>query len=107
MTITEVQDTLRRWSVTREIPGATVTGRWDIAFVAATVILSFVLYVWQLGFYSDDWAFLGSLHIYGDHSMVGRSDLIDWAMYFRQRPVQIPSSSCSSGRSGSSRSATI
>ena len=69
---------------------ATVTGRWDIAFVAATVILSFVLYVWQLGFYSDDWAFLGSLHIYGDHSMVGRSDLIDWAMYFRQRPVQIP-----------------
>src|SRR5688572_30686479 len=90
MTITEVQDTLRRWSVTRETPGATVTGRWDIAFVAATVILSFVLYVWHLGFYSDDWAFLGSLHIYGDHSMVGRSDLIDWAMYFRQRPVQIP-----------------
>ncbi|MGI8521304.1 MAG: hypothetical protein ACR2MC_12015 [Actinomycetota bacterium] len=90
MTITEVQNTLRRWSATRETPGANVTGRWDIAFVAGAVIVSFVLYLWGLGFYSDDWAFLGSLHIFGDHSMVGRSELIDWAMYFRQRPVQIP-----------------
>jgi hypothetical protein len=90
MTITGIQNTLRRWSETRETPRADVSGRWDIHFVAAAVIVSFVLYVWGLGFYSDDWAFLGSLHIYGDHSMVGRSDLIDWAMYLRQRPVQVP-----------------
>jgi hypothetical protein len=64
-------------------------GWWDVAFVGGVVVLSFVLYVGRLGFYSDDWAFLGSLSIYGDHSMVGRPELIDWAQYFRQRPVQV------------------
>ena len=40
----------------------------DGLFLVAIVLGSAALYVTQLGFYSDDWAFLGSLTTHGDHS---------------------------------------
>ena len=61
----------------------------DAVIVGGAVVVSFVLYVGRLGFYSDDWAFLGSLRVAGDHSLVGHLGSIDWAQYLRPRPMQV------------------
>lgn len=62
----------------------------DCLFLALVVLLSLVLYVTRLGFYSDDWAFLSFLHLADDRSLPG----LYQALYagdeiIRQRPVQI------------------
>jgi hypothetical protein len=38
----------------------------DCLFLIIVVLISLVLYVGGLGFYSDDWAFLGALSTFGD-----------------------------------------
>lgn len=43
----------------------------DCFFLALVVILSTLLYIGDLGFYSDDWAFLGSMSTSPDQSFVG------------------------------------
>jgi hypothetical protein len=58
--------------------------------LAAVVALSLVLYVGGLGFYSDDWAFLGILHRNPDQSLPGLVDaLYSGDTVVRQRPVQV------------------
>jgi hypothetical protein len=61
----------------------------DVLFVAVVIALSTALYLPRLGFASDDWAFLGSLTTHGDLSAPGRSVEHDFAVYLRQRPVQM------------------
>ncbi|MFN2433308.1 MAG: hypothetical protein ABR599_10945 [Gemmatimonadota bacterium] len=60
----------------------------DCAFLAALVVLSVVLYVHQLGFYSDDWAFLGSLTASGEGSLGGLFRSIH-SPHVAMRPVQL------------------
>lgn len=62
--------------------------RADCIFLAVVVGLSLVLYAGKLGFYSDDWAFLGSLHSFGNFSNAGRSAIFDFRDHIRQRPTQ-------------------
>jgi hypothetical protein len=62
----------------------------DCLFLIGIVLLSLILYVRGVGFYLDDWAFLGTLSTSGDQSFSGLSQ----ALYFedhnlRQRPVQL------------------
>jgi hypothetical protein len=60
----------------------------DCLFLSLVVSLSLILYVQGLGFYSDDWSFLGPLSMSKDQSLVGlfRSIYDPWV---RMRPVQI------------------
>ena len=60
----------------------------DCLFLSLVVSLSLILYVQGLGFYSDDWSFLGPLSMSKDQSLVGlfRSIYSPWV---RMRPVQI------------------
>jgi hypothetical protein len=60
----------------------------DAAVIAAVVVVSFAPYVTRLAFASDDWAFLGSLHSFGDFSNVGRSAAFDFHDHLLQRPTQ-------------------
>jgi hypothetical protein len=60
----------------------------DCAFLAAITAASFVPYVGRLGFYSDDWALLGSLHSFGDFSNAGRSTVFVFHDMIWQRPTQ-------------------
>jgi hypothetical protein len=60
----------------------------DCIFLAVVVGLSFILYAGKLGFYSDDWAFLGSLHSFGNFSNAGRSTIFDFGQHIHQRPTQ-------------------
>jgi len=58
--------------------------------LATVVALSLALYVGGLGFYSDDWAFLGILHRSPDQSLPGLVDaLYSGDTVVRQRPVQV------------------
>jgi hypothetical protein len=74
--------------------GARATPRWldksvrDRLFLVALTAASFVPYVGRLGFYSDDWAYVGSLHSFGDYSNVGRSLIFDFRDHIHQRPTQ-------------------
>jgi hypothetical protein len=61
----------------------------DALFVALVIAVSAVPYLTRLGFWSDDWAFLGSLTTYGDLSAPGRSAEHDFAAHLRPRPVQV------------------
>lgn len=60
----------------------------DCIFLGLVVVLSFVLYAGKLGFYSDDWAYLGSLNSFGDFSHVGQSNEFDFGDHIFQRPTQ-------------------
>jgi hypothetical protein len=60
----------------------------DRLFLVALTAASFVPYVGRLGFYSDDWAYVGSLHSFGDYSNVGRSLIFDFRDHIHQRPTQ-------------------
>jgi hypothetical protein len=51
------------------------------------VLLSTVLYVGKLGFYSDDWAFLAALHLSPDRSLPGLFQNLYEAPENRMRPV--------------------
>jgi hypothetical protein len=61
----------------------------DGLFLVAIVVGSAALYVTELGFYSDDWAFLGSLTTDGDHSSVGPPGGQDFTPLIRPRPTQV------------------
>ena len=61
----------------------------DGLFLVAIVVGSAALYVTELGFYSDDWAFLGSLATHGDHSSVGPPGGQDFTPLIRPRPTQV------------------
>ena len=59
----------------------------DCAFLGLMVAVASATYVTRLGFYSDDWAFLGLLRTAGDASFAGRF----WALYtpdLWMRPVE-------------------
>lgn len=43
----------------------------DCVFISIVSFLSSILFVFQLGFYSDDWAFLGNFRMSADQSFVG------------------------------------
>jgi hypothetical protein len=60
----------------------------DSAFLALVVAASSAPYVARLGFYSDDWAFLGSLNSFGNFSNAGRSAAFDFQQHIWQRPTQ-------------------
>ena len=61
----------------------------DSLFVALVIAVSAAPYLFRLGFWSDDWAFLGSLTTQGDLSAPGRSAEHDFAAHLRPRPVQV------------------
>jgi hypothetical protein len=62
----------------------------DILFLGGIVVLSTLSYVRKLGFYSDDWAYLGSLFSFGDYSNAGRStvEAFDFSRHVWARPTQ-------------------
>lgn len=49
---------------------------WDVIFLAGVLALSAVLYAPRLGFYSDDWSFLGYLAVNPDQSLTGLYQLM-------------------------------
>jgi hypothetical protein len=57
------------------------------------VVLSVAQYLPHLGFYSDDWAFVGSLSSFGDYTSAGRSQGQVFTDYLRPRPTQAALSS--------------
>lgn len=61
--------------------------RRDALFLGSVVLLSTVLYVGTLGFYSDDWPFLANLHLSPDQSLPGLFQEIYRAPGHRMRPV--------------------
>lgn len=63
-----------------------VTGP-DRLFLGSVVLLSTVLYVGKLGFYSDDWPFLAALHLSPDRSLPGLFQNLYGAPGHRMRPV--------------------
>ena len=60
----------------------------DCLFLSLVVLFSLILYIHGLGFYSDDWWFIGTFSISKDQSLFGlfRSIYDGWAL---MRPVQI------------------
>jgi hypothetical protein len=64
--------------------------RGDAGFLVTVVLLSASVYVTQLGFYSDDWAFLGALETSDDKSLFGLfASQWDFNANLRMRPTQI------------------
>jgi hypothetical protein len=60
----------------------------DCLFLSLVVLLSLILYVQSLGFYSDDWSFFGYLSTSADQSPIGLfQTLYDFAN-IKSRPVQ-------------------
>lgn len=63
--------------------------RLDAAFLSLIVVASTIPYVTRLGFYSDDWAFLGALST-SDQSLVGLWERqYEFNANLRMRPTQI------------------
>lgn len=62
----------------------------DCLFLSLVVLLSCILYVWGLGFYSDDWGFLEKFSTYTDQSLmvIFRSAYLSDANFW-MRPVQV------------------
>jgi hypothetical protein len=81
----------REYDRGRAIP--TILGRHtvrDILFLSLVVLLSLVLYVRRLGFYSDDWAFLMLLNSSPEQSISGLAKaLYAGDVVIRQRPSQV------------------
>lgn len=66
-----------------------LSGAWqDCLLLTFVVGIWFAPYLGRLGFYSDDWAYLGSLRSFGDFSNAGRSAAFNFAEAFHQRPTQ-------------------
>lgn len=62
----------------------------DAAFLVVVVALSLVVYVGGLGFYSDDWAFLGMLRNGPDQSLAGLIELqYEGNPNLKLRPTQV------------------
>ncbi|MDQ3099047.1 MAG: glycosyltransferase [bacterium] len=59
----------------------------DSIFLAFVVTTSFILYVRKLGFYSDDWSFLGNFRLSADQSLLGLFRIATTPNTF-MRPVQ-------------------
>ncbi len=67
-----------------------IARRGDSGFLVATVLLSASVYVTRLGFYSDDWSFLGTLETSDDKSRFGLfASQWDFHANLRMRPTQI------------------
>jgi hypothetical protein len=65
-------------------------GLFDSVFLAALVAAAALPYVRSLGFYADDWAFLGLLRTADDQSLAGLGErLYDTQPLQRARPTQI------------------
>ncbi len=60
----------------------------DYAFLGFIICLSFVLYIGGLGFYSDDWAFLGASYRSTDRSLFGLYESLNGPVVW-MRPVQV------------------
>lgn len=60
----------------------------DSLFLGFVVLLSLILYVWQLGFYSDDWAWLSCFSASPDRSVI-RLFQSCYSPHVAMRPVQI------------------
>lgn len=60
----------------------------DTVFLSLVATLSLVLYTGGLGFYSDDWAFLGSMSTASDPSMFGLVNALAVHTPLWMRPVQ-------------------
>ena len=58
----------------------------DCLFLSLIILLSFVLYIKDLGFYSDDWMFLGLLSNSSDQSIFGLFRAV--VPYTRLRPIE-------------------
>lgn len=65
-------------------PGAML----DVLFISFVVLMSAIIYIQSLGFYSDDWAFLGVFATSSDKSFLGSFHSLydDWS---RMRPFQV------------------
>jgi hypothetical protein len=62
----------------------------DCVFLGVSVLLSLILYVQYLGFYSDDWAFLMLLNTSSDQSFSGLCKALYLGdVVIRQRPTQV------------------
>ncbi len=59
----------------------------DCLFLSLVVVLSLILYVWNLGFYSDDWSFLAPLSMSADQSIIGLFQALNEGN-LKMRPVQ-------------------
>lgn len=68
--------------------GSEAAKRADLLFLAGVVAISVLPYVFQLGFSSDDWAFLSSMRFSSDHSALGRFHAVFAAHDNAARPVQ-------------------
>jgi hypothetical protein len=66
---------------------ASETGQ-DCLFLSLAVLLSLILYVGGLGFYSDDWAFLGWVSMSEDRSVFGLYNSV-YSAHVAMRPVQM------------------
>lgn len=60
----------------------------DCLFLSLVVLLSLILYVRGLGFYSDDWGYLGYLRTSEDQSPIGLFHVLSGSANIRSRPVQ-------------------
>ncbi|MGH2524761.1 MAG: hypothetical protein ACRDH2_19820, partial [Anaerolineales bacterium] len=60
----------------------------DALFLSLTLVLSFGLYLLRLGFYSDDWSFLGYLHTSADQLLPGLFNAINGPQV-QMRPLQV------------------
>ncbi|MBE9127586.1 MULTISPECIES: hypothetical protein [unclassified Coleofasciculus] len=60
----------------------------DFLFLSLVVVFSLILYVWHLGFYSDDWSFLGYFSLSQDQSLIGLFRSV-YSPHVQMRPVQI------------------
>jgi hypothetical protein len=60
----------------------------DVLFISFVVLMSAIIYIQSLGFYSDDWAFLGVFATSSDKSFFGSFHSLydDWS---RMRPFQV------------------
>lgn len=80
----------REWEYSLAAPETALAAIRDLAFLGLVVLLSLVLYVGELGFYSDDWIFLNLLDQAPDQSLAGLSQaLYAGDLVIRQRPVQV------------------
>ncbi|HKH47843.1 MAG TPA: hypothetical protein VKM72_24565 [Thermoanaerobaculia bacterium] len=68
-------------------PAGSGQGLRDGLFVGSIVLLSTILYLGKLGFYSDDWPFLATLHLSPDRSLPGLFQSLYGAPEQRMRPV--------------------
>lgn len=68
---------------------STYKGICDITFLTLILSLSSIFYIFQIGIYSDDWAFLSTLHLASDKSLLNLIELfLSMAPDTSYRPVK-------------------